>query len=323
MSMFAKLTNKILGKKSDKVDKPYSDIPIFENVDSIGLPGLHTVNLANEVSLQGEDEELDESFMMESKTPTKSGFPRSGVTTRSGQKRARDALLGDKENVPKLPGASNILDNQKDPHGKVEKKKHYYDQKHADSDSEEASVTVESVDEESDEEDDDADMDNGSPVKKSKLGDDRFHTARSVSTKGAVPQKKKVGFTVEEQPAASRDADDMDYEENYGDYDETEREQLFSKVRHGHQDWVKQYIIDKKSDLSKSPAWSVDEKGNTLVHVAVQNNHKRMTSMLIKLGCDVNKTNKKGMTCLDYAELYHFNKLGEFLMTMDALNSVR
>ena len=80
MSMFAKLTNKILGKKSDKVDKPYSDIPIFENVDSIGLPGLHTVNLANEVSLQGEDEELDDSFMMESKTPTKSALYGAKIT---------------------------------------------------------------------------------------------------------------------------------------------------------------------------------------------------------------------------------------------------
>jgi hypothetical protein len=115
----------------------------------------------------------------------------------------------------------------------------------------------------------------------------------------------------------------MEYDDEQGEYDEMEREQLFSKVRHGHQDWVKQYVNDKKSDVGKSPSWSVDERGNTLLHVAVQNNHKKMASMLIKLGVDVNKTNKKGMTCLDYAEMYHFNKLAQFLMGMDALNGMR
>lgn len=310
--MFSKLTNKILGKKAER-GGPYSDIPIFENVDSIGLPGLNTVNLANEPSLQ-ESSNADG----ENKTPSKS-FPRSAMTTRSGQKRARDALLGDKENVPRLPGANNILDNDhQHQKGKVEKKTQYYDEKHADSD-EEASVTVESVDEESDDEEEE---ERESPVKRSRVGDDRFHTERSGSTK-APARGKKVGFKVQEEPQDDNDDDQMEYDEEQGEYDEMEREQLFSKVRHGHQDWVKQYVNDKKSDVGKSPSWSVDERGNTLLHVAVQNNHKKMASMLIKLGVDVNKTNKKGMTCLDYAEMYHFNKLAQFLMGMDALNGMR
>ena len=316
--MFSKLTNKILGKKVSQKAGPYSDIPIFENVDSIGLPGLNTVNLANEPSLQESPRLTDEN-----KTPLKS-FPRSSMTTRSGQKRARDALLGDKENVPRLPGANNILDEDRHhQNGKVEKKRQYYDEKHADSD-EEASVTVESVDEESDEDERDEET-RDSPVKRSRMGDDRFHTERPVSTKGGAvhARGKKVGFKVqEEEPQHDSDDDKMEYEE-HEEYDEMEREQLFSKVRHGHQEWVKQYVNSKNSDLGKCPSWSVDEKGNTLLHVAVQNNQKKMASILIKLGADVNKTNKKGMTCLDYAEMYHFNKLAEFLMGMDALNGVR
>ena len=81
-------------------------------------------------------------------------------------KRARDALLGDKENVPKLPGANNILDkihNQKHSNDKIEKKAQYYDEKHADSDSEQ-SVTVESVEESDEEESGDENyLENGSP----------------------------------------------------------------------------------------------------------------------------------------------------------------
>ena len=69
MSMFSKLTDKILGKKSTKIDKPYSDIPIFESVESIGLPGLNTVNLANEASLQGAENEIADDSMIESKAP--------------------------------------------------------------------------------------------------------------------------------------------------------------------------------------------------------------------------------------------------------------
>ena len=177
-------------------------------------------------------------------------------------------------------------------------------------------MTVESVEESDEEESDDKNyLENGSPTKRSKLGDHRFHTARQVSMKGGA-SRKKVGFS-EDRP------DEMDYEEEFDDFDEIEREQLFSKIRHGHQDWVKQYITKKKSDLSKNPIWSIDANGNTLLHVAVQNNHRKIASMLIKEGCEVNKTNKKGMTCLDYAELYHFQKMAEFLQSMDALNGTK
>jgi hypothetical protein len=330
--MFNRLSKKILGPKKGKEElKPYSDIPIFENVDSIGLPGLSTVNMSDpsfQAAMGGDD----------SKTPTKQGsFPRP-MTTRSGQKRARDALLGDKENVPRLPGASNVLDvNDYDHHhskmgAKVEKKTQYYDEKHADSDEEEeGGVTVETV--ESEDESDD-EMMSASPVKRSRL-DNRFHTERPTTKKGKTgssssgSSSKKVAFSMA-QPEDDDDEDeggdvngvmhdqhDHEHDDEYDD--ENAKEQLFSKVRHGHHQWVKHHIHNSGRDLNKG-TWAVDERGNTLLHVAVQNNHTKLASLLIKEGIDINRTNKKGMTCLDYAEMYHFSSLADFLMGFDALN---
>ena len=226
--MLGKLTNKILGKKEAK---PYSDIPIFESLDSIGggLP-LTTTNLK-------EVESLNEG---NSKTPTKE-FPRP-MSTRSGQKRARQALLGDKENVPKLPGANNILDERED-HAQVFKGKRmkasYYDEKHGDSDNE-ADVTVESVDDE--------DSDEGSPSKKAKVVDNRFETERAISKNGP---SKKVAFAInrdDNYDAMDEQKDDEGLEERPEDDELETREILFSKIRHGHRDWVSNYIKSQSTD---------------------------------------------------------------------------
>ncbi len=301
--MLGKLTNHILGKKEAK---PYSDIPIFESLDSIGggLP-LNTVNLAEVEGLN------DRS----SKTPTKE-FPRPTMSTRSGQKRARQALLGDKENVPNLPGASNILDNGADlATGFKTKtmKTSYYDEKHGDSDvDDEGSVTVESVNEESDDEEE-------SPLKKPKVVDNRFETERATSKKGA--SSRKVAFADDDVMDEERDDDDDDDEEDAKpeDDDFEMREVLFSKIRHGHKDWVSQYIKGQNKDVNKG-SWARDGKGNTMLHVAVQNNHKKLASLLLKAGVNVNRTNKKGMTALDYAEMYNFHPLAEFLMLNNGVN---
>ena len=294
--MLGKLTNKILGKS--KPDRIYSDIPVFESLDSIGggLP-LNTVNLKDMESLNKE---------ITAKTPTK-GFPRS-MMTRSGQKRAREELLGDKENVPKLPGASNILDEA--PDKSILKKgaiSSYYDEKHADSD-DEASVTVESVEEDSDEEE--------SPLKKPKVVDNRFETERAMSKKGP----SKVKFVVDE---GGMDEENDDEEEEEIRTDDAEmREVLFSKIRHGHKDWVQQYIKGQGRDVNKG-SWARDERGNTMLHIAVQNNHKKLVSLLLKAGVSINRSNKKGMTALDYAEMYNFHSLAEFLMLNNGMNGAK
>lgn len=297
-TMLGKLTNKILGKKEGK---PYSDIPIFESLDSIGggLP-LTTMNLK-------EVEGLNEG---RSKTPTKE-FPKP-MSTRSSQKRARQALLGDKENVPKLPGALNVLDKGADQAVKKKKstKTSYYDEKHGESE-DEASVTVESVNEEESGED--------SPLKKARVVDNRFETERALSKRGP---SREVSFAIDGED----DSNDMDeerdgerYEEYLEDDDLDIRDVLFSKIRHGHKDWVSQYIQGQNRDVNKG-SWARDDKGNTMLHVAVQNNHKKLASFLLKAGVLVNRANKKGMTALDYAEMYNFQGLAEFLMLNNGMN---
>ena len=73
---------------------------------------------------------------------------------------------------------------------------------------------------------------------------------------------------------------------------------------------------------------SLDERGNNLLHVAVQNNLKKMCSLLIKasdksgggLETLLNDENHKGMTPLDYADLYKFVPLADWLLGKGAIN---
>lgn len=88
---------------------------------------------------------------------------------------------------------------------------------------------------------------------------------------------------------------------------------LFSKVRHNHMDVIMSCIKGKMHDMS-----AVDDKGNTLLHISCQNNLKKMTALLIKDGGfslleNMNRRNHKGMTPLDYCELYQFDKLGDYI----------
>ena len=92
----------------------------------------------------------------------------------------------------------------------------------------------------------------------------------------------------------------------------------FSKVRHNHVDVVQACIRGKTHDLG-----SVDDKGNTLLHLAAQNNLKNMAVLLIREGGfdgteQLNKRNRKGMTPLDYCDLYQFPKLGDWLTLQGA-----
>ena len=119
--------------------------------------------------------------------------------------------------------------------------------------------------------------------------------------------------------AMDEQKDDEGLEERPEDDELETREILFSKIRHGHRDWVSNYIKSQSTGLKKKP-WARDDKGNTMLHVAVQNNHKKIASLLLKAGVNVNSVNKKGMTALDYAEMYNFHPLAEFLMLNDGVN---
>ncbi len=65
---------------------------------------------------------------------------------------------------------------------------------------------------------------------------------------------------------------------------------------------------------------SQDRNGNTMLHICAQNNLIRMAEICIKHGCDINATNKKGLTPLDYCDSYSFNKLGDWFVAMGGEN---
>ena len=90
--------------------------------------------------------------------------------------------------------------------------------------------------------------------------------------------------------------------------------EFFSKVRHNHYDIVKANI--NSFDLSLR-----DEKGNTALIVACQNNHKKIAALLVDHGCDLNAVNRKGLTALDTADLFKFSSLAQYLVLQGAENA--
>lgn len=109
-----------------------------------------------------------------------------------------------------------------------------------------------------------------------------------------------------EAPVASRASE--------GTYTGMSANEFFSKVRHNHYDTVKANV--KSFDLTLR-----DEKGNTALIVACQNNHKRLAALLVDNGCDLNAVNKKGLTALDTADLFKFINLAQYLVLQGAENA--
>lgn len=97
--------------------------------------------------------------------------------------------------------------------------------------------------------------------------------------------------------------------------DDEEIESIFSKVRHNRAEAVIAAIQDGFD------ANTVDAFGNTMMHVCAQNNHRKLASMLLQQfpTIDVNARNLKGLTPLDYAEKYGFQKVASWLVSVGAV----
>lgn len=93
--------------------------------------------------------------------------------------------------------------------------------------------------------------------------------------------------------------------------------ELFSKVRHNHLRAVRSVLADGYNPDMK------DEHGNTMMHVAAQNNLSKMVSLLSGFGASPSLMNKKGMTPLDFAELYKFQKLIVTLLSEGATRGTK
>ena len=109
-----------------------------------------------------------------------------------------------------------------------------------------------------------------------------------------VELAKKDVVEREEKAEAKRDAD-------YGDVPDLNT--VFSQCRHGRLKRIEE-SLRLGFDINAE-----DEKGNTLLLVAVQNGHRKMLDLILNRGANINSQNVNGNTALHYA--LAFDKTGE------------
>jgi len=107
------------------------------------------------------------------------------------------------------------------------------------------------------------------------------------------------------------------YEED--DFEDVEPSNVvvFSFVRHNRYEAVEELIQQDPSVLNQ-----LDDRQNNLLHIACQNNNRRVAKLLIKAGININKQNKNGNTALHYCYAYSFTQLAEFLIAKGADESL-
>lgn len=131
-------------------------------------------------------------------------------------------------------------------------------------------------------------------------------TTTTASLNALTPVRLRVTRTVEvtddevDSPLSTSSA--------IADHTDYDIEQLFSKVRHNRMDEVKVLLRQGTSARLK------DSNGNSLLHICAQNNLRKMASLVLEHGADINAENKKGTTPLDYCDNYHFDQLGEWFV---------
>jgi len=133
--------------------------------------------------------------------------------------------------------------------------------------------------------------------------DSRFNTVRT--------QSNKVLTKLSNNPPAN-----FIKNESIGIDDEalSSVDMLFSKVRHNHYDLVKSILDNKTAHNEDFNKICVDNNGNTLLHICCQNNLKKMAMLVIQCGVFVNQKNNKGLTSLDYCDIYKFHALGDYII---------
>jgi hypothetical protein len=85
--------------------------------------------------------------------------------------------------------------------------------------------------------------------------------------------------------------------------------QIFQKVRFGKHAEVDELLTTYGESFGKE----IDDKGNTLLHVAAQNGHKRLAKTFLRIGVSLLSTNQDGRTPAEVAHHFNFKELGSYL----------
>jgi hypothetical protein len=85
--------------------------------------------------------------------------------------------------------------------------------------------------------------------------------------------------------------------------------QIFQKVRFGKNAEVDELLATYGENFGKE----IDDKGNTLLHVAAQNGHKRLAKTFLRIGVGLLSKNHDGRTPAEVAQHFNFKELGDYL----------
>jgi len=88
---------------------------------------------------------------------------------------------------------------------------------------------------------------------------------------------------------------------------------MFSFVRHNRFEAVEQMLQQDAQLVS-----AIDEHSNTLLHIACQNNHRRIAKLLVRAGARLDAQNDAGNTPLHFCYAYGFVQLAEMLIAAGA-----
>lgn len=93
--------------------------------------------------------------------------------------------------------------------------------------------------------------------------------------------------------------------------------QIFQKVRFGKHAEVDELLNMYGEKLGKE----IDDKGNTLLHVAAQNGHKRLAKTFLRIGVDLLSKNHDGRSPAELAHHFNFKELGDYLDSKNIFNA--
>ena len=89
--------------------------------------------------------------------------------------------------------------------------------------------------------------------------------------------------------------------------------QIFSKVRNNRHAEVEQLLKQPGFDANVT-----DKNGNTLLHVAAQNNRKRIAKAAVRAGTNLDSQNNKGNTAMHFAHAYGYDDVADYLVRKGA-----
>jgi len=119
-------------------------------------------------------------------------------------------------------------------------------------------------------------------------------------------------LTVPPKPPHVNEDGELVEDDEFADFEKHDNV-AFSFVRHNRFEAVEALMQQESEILS-----SRDVNGNNLLHVACQNDHRRIAKLLLKNGISVNDQNNKGNTALHYCFQYNFMQLSDYLIAHGA-----